>query len=109
METLPALAASSVARETFRDPRGDEQQQSQKPAEHPKGPDKADRVGAGRHVCAEPNLKSPCSYGEDQAKEINGTSGVPESFKTVLHLKPLAALRLKNETITLQKHIPLNS
>ena len=60
-------------------------------------------------MCAYPNLKSPCSYGENQAKEVHGTSGIPESLKTVLRHKSLAILRLKNQRITCQKNIPLSS
>src|ERR1700722_233277 len=46
----------------------------------------------------EPNVKSPCSCGEHQAKEIDGASGIPQSFQAVLHHKRFWPSRLKNPT-----------
>ena len=40
-------------------------------------------------MCSDPNIKGPCPYRENQAKEIYGYSGVPKFFKTVLCHKPV--------------------
>jgi hypothetical protein len=45
MGRRPLPGAPSAACETFPDPRSDEQQQPQNPAEHSKGPHKGDQVG----------------------------------------------------------------
>jgi hypothetical protein len=46
-------------------------------------------------VCGEPNFKGPCHCAQHQAKEINGSSSVPESSKTVLPHIPLAFFDLR--------------
>lgn len=78
----------SLDHRAFHNPDRDKHNQPEKPAEHPKGPGEFDRVGARNRVCAQPNSNRPCPGGQDQAKEVDAYSRVPESSKTVLRHKP---------------------
>jgi hypothetical protein len=51
----------------------------------------------------EPNVESPSPSGEHQAKEIDETSGIPQSLEAVLRHKSFG---LKTSP---QKHTPLSS
>jgi hypothetical protein len=51
----------------------------------------------------EPNVESPSPSGEHQAKEIDETSGIPQSLEAVLRHKSFGRLRLE------KKHTPLSS
>jgi hypothetical protein len=46
----------------------------------------------------EPNVESPSPSGEHQAKEIDETSGIPQSLEAVLRHKSFGRLRLENLT-----------
>jgi hypothetical protein len=104
-QSFTCAMLSPMPYKTFHDVDGDEHSQPENPAEYSKGPSEADRVCVGWHVCAEPNSVGPCPYGEDQAKEIDECSSVPESFKTVLRhrLPGPSGLIPKSPR---QKHIP---
>jgi hypothetical protein len=53
-----------------------------------------------------PNVESPSPSGEHQAKEIDETSGIPQSLEAVLRHKRFAVFGLKTSP---QKHTPLSS